>query len=226
MDCFVVDNQYCKELVASIAIDKTLIKIIPEFIPPLFIPPLLDETILKIRKDCKFLLSSNAYQISFHNNQDLYGLDILVELVNQLFKDHALDVGMVFLLPNIGDLEYFDEINRKIKDLGLLKRFCIITEPIEEATSLWQISDIVIRATNTDGNSLTVLEALSIKVPVIASDCSERPQGTILFKTRDVNDLCEKVMAVLIHPNFYHAKLKNFISRNNAADLLELYKQI
>jgi glycosyltransferase involved in cell wall biosynthesis len=226
VDCFVVDNRHCKELANSILKNEQRIAIIPEFIPPLNIPPLDQAAVVRLRENCKYLLSSNAFQITFHNNQDLYGLDLLVELVNRLVNHDHLDVGMAFLLPNIGNMAYYEEINRRIAQAGLTQRFCFITTPVEEAVSVWQASDIVLRATLTDGNSLTVLESLSIKVPVIASDCSERPEGTILFKTGDVDDLCEKVRLVLSDLDFYRTRLENFMAGDNAADLLMVYAKI
>ena len=73
----------------------------------------------------------------------------------------------------------------------LENRCLFVTEAIEESASLWREADVVIRATNTDGSSLTVLEALSLGVPVVASDCAERPRGAVLFRTRDRSDLTD-----------------------------------
>lgn len=226
IDYFVVDTQKNKELAEKIVEDQKRITIIPEFIPPSHIPPLENDAILAMRQKHQYLLSSNAWQISFYNGQDLYGLDILVDLLQELVFIHELDVGMVFLLPNNGVKEYFEEIKRRIKSAKLIEHFIFITEPIKEASSLWQISDVVIRATNTDGNSLTILEALSIQVPVVASDCCERPEGVVLFRTRDTDDLCEKIRAVLSSLESHRLKLKNISRMDNAATLLELYKSI
>jgi glycosyltransferase involved in cell wall biosynthesis len=226
LDYFVVDTPHCERLAAEIVEDKTRIVIIPEFIPPSSIPPLGNKEIMAMRQKYHHLLSSNAFQISFHKGEDLYGLDMLVELVSRLVQVHAMDVGMVFLLPNIGNLEYFQEINDRIESRGLTEHFRFITEPVEESVSVWQISDIVIRATNTDGNSLTVMEALSLEVPVIASDCVERPEGTILFETRDVDDLCNKVLTVLAASEHYRARLKDIHPRDNAAAFLALYEDM
>jgi glycosyltransferase involved in cell wall biosynthesis len=185
-----------------------------------------DERIVLLRAKYKYLLASNAFQISFYKNQDLYGLDMLVELVSRLVFVHNKDVGMIFLLPNIGQINYFNEINNRIKSLGVDGRFVFITEPIEESVSLWKISDVVIRATNTDGNSLTVMEALSIHVPVVASDCCERPIGTVLFENRNVDDLCDKVLAILSSPHEFRKRLKNVLIEDNAAALLKLYEKL
>jgi glycosyltransferase involved in cell wall biosynthesis len=226
LDCFVVDTQRSKELAEKVVKDKSRVFVIPEFIPPSHIPLLENDVIMGMKKKHKYLLASNAFQISFYKNQDLYGLDILVELVRRLVQIDGMDVGMVFLLPNIGDEKYFEDINHRINVWGLTQYFTFIIEPIEESVSLWQISDAVIRATNTDGNSLTVLEALSVQIPVIASDCCERPEGTVLFKTRDVDDLCDKVTMVLSSHKFYCAQLKGIRRSDNAAALLKLYKDM
>jgi glycosyltransferase involved in cell wall biosynthesis len=222
----VVDSHLCKKLAEKIIRDETKIVVIPEFIPPPSVPPLEDEHILRMRREHRYLLASNAFQLSFYKGQDLYGLDILVDLLNRLVYAGNLDVGMVFLLPNIGDLKYFEHINHQVKKLNLSERFLIVTQPLAEAASLWQTSDAVIRATNTDGNSLTVLEALSLKVPVIASDCVERPAGVVLFETRNVEDLQEKVTQVLLNLEQYRQRLEDIIEDNNAATFLKLYENI
>jgi glycosyltransferase involved in cell wall biosynthesis len=226
IDYIVVDNLSCKQLAEKIIWNKTKIKLIPEFIPPTSIPPLRNELILEMRNKYKYLISSNAFQISFYKNQDLYGLDIVVELLNKLVHLNELDVGIVFLLPNIGNVDYFKMINRKIKELNLTNRFLFVTEPIEEASSLWKVSDLVIRATNTDGNSLTILEALSLDIPVLASDCVERPEGAILFKNRDVEDMCRKVVDVLLNSQSYREKIKKIPIANNADSILKIYEDL
>ena len=67
---------------------------------------------------------------------------------------------------------------------------------IDRAHSFFEIlklSDCYIRATTTDGDSLSVKEALSINKPVIASDCVDRPAGCILYKTADTGALLQRV---------------------------------
>lgn len=57
--------------------------------------------------------------------------------------------------------------------------------------------DLVLRPTNTDGDALTIREALYFGVPVIASDAVRRPTGTILFRNRDAKDLMCRTVDVL-----------------------------
>lgn len=224
--CIIVDSIKCADLAGHVIKNKDKIFFIPEFIPPQSFLPLRRPSIIELRKNHKFLLSSNAFKISFHKNEDLYGIDLLIEVLHSLHHNHGLDIAIAFLLPSIGDEAYFLKLKRQIEKYGLENRFLFITEPLEEASSLWKISDIVIRATNTDGNSVTVLEALSIGIPVIASDCVERPEGTILFKTRDGLDLERKILHVIENRDVYKNKTAHVKIDSNARKILSIYQSL
>jgi len=53
---------------------------------------------------------------------------------------------------------------------------------------------LVIRTPRKDGVSSSVLEALSLKIPVIASENGTRPPGVITFKAGDAADLASKLL--------------------------------
>ncbi|MEI2749894.1 MAG: hypothetical protein V9E88_14180 [Ferruginibacter sp.] len=68
-------------------------------------------------------------------------------------------------------------------------------------------ADIVLRPTNTDGDALTIREAIYLNKKIVASDVVERPEGTILFKTRDTNDLEIKIEAAIEQDNQVNGKI-------------------
>lgn len=226
LDCVIVDNNNCEILARSIIKDHSKIKVIPEFIPPATVPELDSELILDLRKKYKFIIASNAFEISFHKNVDLYGIDILIEMMNDLCTKIKVDAALIFLLPNIKDYEYYNALNERIRKYDLQERFVFITEPLKESSSLWKISDLVVRATNTDGNSLTIHEALSFGIPVIASDCVERPAGVQLFKNRSVEDLTSKVYDVLQNIDTYKTRLLSMNISNNGITFFNTYKKL
>lgn len=222
----IVDSQKCCAIAEQIVENQSKLVVIPEFIPPLEVPVLGKESeIIKLREKHTFLLSSNAFRISFHNDIDLYGIDLLIKLTARLNKENLAAV-FCFLLPAIGDNIYFSKLKKKIARLNISDRFIFITNPLKEASSLWKNSNLVIRATNTDGNSLTVLESLSVGTPVIASDCVPRPEGVVLFKTRDFDDLYKKTKNVLLNMDKFKNKVKSTNIENNAYRMISFYKSI
>jgi hypothetical protein len=59
---------------------------------------------------------------------------------------------------------------------------------------------VVVRATRTEGDALSVREALHAEVAVVASDVVDRPPGTVTFSTDDTVDLCHALRHVLDTP--------------------------
>jgi glycosyltransferase involved in cell wall biosynthesis len=54
-----------------------------------------------------------------------------------------------------------------------------------------------VRPTRRDGDSISVREAISMKVPVVASNVGTRPDGTVLFEAGDVDGFVRSIRTVL-----------------------------
>jgi glycosyltransferase involved in cell wall biosynthesis len=54
-----------------------------------------------------------------------------------------------------------------------------------------KLSDIFLRPTRSDGDANSIREALYLGVPVIASDCVERPDQVLTFRTGDIPSYVE-----------------------------------
>jgi glycosyltransferase involved in cell wall biosynthesis len=59
-------------------------------------------------------------------------------------------------------------------------------------------STAFVRPTFRDGDSISVREALSLGVPVVASDVGTRPKGTLLFEAGDVEGLIAQLEKALV----------------------------
>ena len=110
--------------------------------------------------------------------------------------------------------------------MGLSEQIALVTDPVEEAAPLWSIADVVIRATNTDGNSLSVLEALACGTPVIASDCAPRHPAVNLFRTRDLDDLERATVEVLSDLVDRRARLKDIVIEDSVGALCDIYQEL
>jgi len=142
------------------------------------------------------ILISNAYKISFYNNKDLYGLDLCIELTSMI-KETYPSIGFVFALANSdSEINYLRKMKERIFQLALEENFHFISNQ-QELWPLIKMSDLMIRATNTDGDSVSIREALYLNCPVVASDIVSRPNNCTLFRNRDISDLFKKVNEVL-----------------------------
>jgi len=142
------------------------------------------------------LVAANG-KVNWYAGQDLYGLDHLVELTARLKPDYP-NIGVVVCFWNHepGDQKYLDELSRSAADKGVGENILFNTKnglfvPVLAG------SDVFVRPTNTDGDAVSVREALYLGVPALASDAVERPEGTVVFRTRDVEDLESKVRLAL-----------------------------
>ena len=82
------------------------------------------------------------------------------------------------------------------RDLGK-HAVCIGQVSHERCLGFLQEADVVVRSTFTDGDAITVREALDLGIPVVASDTDFRPAGVTLFKKGDSGDLRAKLEQVL-----------------------------
>jgi glycosyltransferase involved in cell wall biosynthesis len=226
LDRIVVVSHHARLLADLIIRNPARIELIPAYIRPESVPSLDDPGVQRLRAQHRFLLASTAFRLEFHRGEDLYGLDLLVDLMRRLVFGRKIDAALVFLLPAVGLPEYFGEIRDRVERAGLSDRIMFLTQPLADGTSLWRVSDLVIRATNTDGNSLTVMEALTEGVPVVASDCVDRPEGSVLFRTRDADDLETRVADVLANLDEHRRRVAGLGSFDMSPRLLDLYEEL
>lgn len=227
LDVIIVISHKCRGLLAPLIADPDKIVVLPTFIAPTASnKPAVPEQIMALRRRRQFLIASNAYQLRFYRGVDLYGLDLLVELIGLLVHQERMDAALVFLLPSIGDEAYLGRIRARIHELQVDDSCLIVTEPVRDGWVVWRASDLVIRATNTDGDSLTVREALWCGTPVVASDCVPRDPAVVTFRTRDLHDLYEKTRDVLNNLEMHKRRLKNLSLADNAEKLIHIYEEL
>lgn len=144
------------------------------FIPPLddgFLPKTVFKKIEALKTAGAKVFVTNASAMNYdRKGNEIYGIKFLIDFLKNgkchLFvSDPSGDYSRFF---RNADIENVDFITEQHSFYALIKQ-----------------SDIVVRATSTDGDSLSVREALYAGKPVVATDCVDRPSGTILFKYND-----------------------------------------
>jgi hypothetical protein len=175
-----------------------------------FLPPILNEEpklsdvietrLIESRKKNKIIICANASRLDSYNGEDLYGLDIAVEATKMLV-DAGVQVDVIFIVSSLDAGEdRFKKAQNTIQQYQIQSSFFLIHERASFVKLIEQ-SDMVIRPTNTDGDSLTIREGLYLNKIVLASDVVQRPEGTKLFKTRNIEDLFEQMNALIMQKN-------------------------
>jgi glycosyltransferase involved in cell wall biosynthesis len=197
-DSFVAVTPGIRDNLIRIGVAPSRVIVIPAFLPP---QPLdtekavVPDHVLTFVKRHKPIVVATASYIEFYHGEDMYGVDMCVDLCAAL-KQHYPDVGLVFYLPQISDESYFEWLQRQIEAKGISRNFLFVTADVEFYPIL-AFADAFVRPTNTDGDAISLREALHSGIPAIASDVVKRPAGTQLFRHRDAKDFLTTVLREL-----------------------------
>jgi glycosyltransferase involved in cell wall biosynthesis len=198
------DEFICVKKGDSIILSKFFKGIIHEI--PAFIPPVINDDYEQaipsevskfINKDNKKIILWNGSVICSNQFSDLYGLEDTVDTFIKLMEQNK-DVKLILMILGEGrNKEEFSIFNRVKEKADRYKNNILLFKV--NNSELWPIlkkSDLFIRSAKTDGDALSVREALCLMTPVVATDVAPRPSGTILYSNKD--DLLQK----LLHFNF------------------------
>jgi glycosyltransferase involved in cell wall biosynthesis len=120
-----------------------------------------------------------------YEGQDIYGVPFVMGLIDQLQDRYTLvlvDVSNSY--PHLTGYSPDD--------------FIRIDHPVDFAQLLSEI-DIYIRPTCKDGDSVAVLEAIMLGVPVVASDVAERREEVFLYNYGSAQSFIDALEHVHIH---------------------------
>jgi glycosyltransferase involved in cell wall biosynthesis len=163
-----------------------------------------------------------AYGPDMHKGEDLYGLDLVIQLAADLRTD-VPDAGFLIIIPEITNRAYFEKLKEIVRDKKLDDRIHWVIGDRYSFTPFLRNAGLFIRATNTDGDALTLREALYCGVPSVASDVCGRPEGTILFRNRDGSDLLRAARIALKAQR--SGEVKQSREGNNAELYISVFKR-
>lgn len=183
MDYPIVLNEYSLSEALKLNSKSLLIS---AYIPPITkteLNPELKEKILAFCKKYKKVIATNAYAMNFDKNgEEIYGIIPLVEVVKSI-----PDTGIV-LSDSSGDyFEYYKDLN--------MENVFIIKDP-HPFVGVLPHADVFIRYTSTDGDSLSIHEALDIGLPVITTNVVSRPKGCTLIERGDSDALKNAIISI------------------------------
>ena len=190
-ECIVCPTENIYLAVKNIFPD-TAVKNISFVILPKGIQPLQERSLELLRGKTDYVFSSYANNLRDYNGVNIYGVDMMIDALYRLRMD-GYSCGIVLLMSCITDKNKFQEYMNRISELELNEYFVVLDQPINEASRLYVGTDAYLRPTNTDANAFSIYEALSLGVPVLASDAVPRAEGCLTFQNRNTEDFVEKI---------------------------------
>lgn len=133
-------------------------------------------------------LLANAGAVSSVDGKDLYGIDVLLDAMNEISDT---DVQLCIAIGGVRD----HDLNARIVEAASRDpRVHLLRDYSGPLVPLVNHAHIIIRPTRTEGGpSLTVTEAMEMGRWTIASDAVVRPAGCRTFRNEDAADLARVI---------------------------------
>ena len=151
-----------------------------------------------------------------------YGVDFLIKLIRELRGIYP-QIGTLIIGPT-------EEARQQIEKLSQNDQSVMFTGPLSHdlALTVMKRLTVFVRPTYTDGDSISVREALALKIPVVASDTDYRPKGVIIFKKGDLQDFLAKALKTLENPTDAIANADNLNESEvtSVDSLLKVYRHL
>lgn len=210
-----VNDQQRDFLCNDMRLDPCKIKVIPAFIP------LSEERRIELPEVLRAEMKEAHTIVGSGYARPVYGHHLLLEAVRQL-QSTGMDVSLVIALYSEYDSDYLSQLEEATKSL---KR-CVLIKDLDPAhfNSLLSESEIYVRTTFTDGDAISIREALHNGCTVLASDCVPRPPGVILFQTGSVESLYDSLGRVIAGRT--RADAGKGMERDYSQNIISLYERL
>ena len=214
-----VSNKISESLFA-LGIPQTRCSIIPAFsieedLPTVTFSSELNDFITRHHP----LMSSLGY-----NFEKYYGYELAIKALQKL-RSAFPNIGLIIMGGDKEEesytslIESFDrESLQNVFFTGGLEHDCTL--------NVIKKSDVFLRPTYHDGDSISVREAIALGIPVVASDAEVRPKEVFLFKKGDENDLSMQISKILPKGVVAKYREKQITNEANLLDIHEIYRRL
>jgi glycogen(starch) synthase len=184
-------NQELVDMFVSFGVPLRKIRLILPFALAAQVPNVvLPETIQR------FLETHGPVLFTVSGLEQEYDLPLQIEALGHL-RETLPDAGLLIVGVGSREGEIRDRIQAKPHAEHVLLAGDVSNEVVLRIMSL---SDILLRTTRYDGDSIAVREAQHFGLPVVATDNGMRPEGVTLIPVADLDALCRAVRSALEKP--------------------------
>jgi glycosyltransferase involved in cell wall biosynthesis len=168
----------------------------------------------------RFFQSHNPALVTVSGLEQEYALPLQIDVLGQV-RERFSDAGL--LIIGSGSLEA--EVRELIQSKAYAEHILLCGD-VPHSITLRAIaeSDLFLRTTLYDGDSISVREALLIGTPVIATDNGMRPGGTYLIPCSDPDALRQTIEQVLTQTA--RAQPRGDAGERNIEEVFELYQEL
>lgn len=216
-----VNNEQKEFLITEFGIAAQRVVIIPAFLPPLLNRNFtFSESANLIFEVTKLRSKFDKLGLVAGYILPLYGFHDVLDALNSVRK-LGVKLGLIFVFYTESDKKYESQLMERINKIsGVLILRDIKPEAFIE---ILKYCDVFIRPTYLDGDSIALREAIYLGKQVIASDCVKRPDGCVLFKLGDTDDLARKLVDVARDENL---GIVSDVMVENGERILKVYKEL
>lgn len=149
-----------------------------------------------------------------------YGIELLIQSL-AILKLQFPSIGCAVMGSGDGQ----EQLKQLAQESGVEKHLLWLGDrDHKECLKIIKYSQLFVRPTLVDGDSISVREAIQMSVPVVASDVGNRPELALLFRPGNATDLAIKCATVLTsstaHQQSPVAPLSNFLT------LIDAYNRV
>lgn len=188
--------------------------LISAFIRPFNVVPLRQDilqNVLGIKSKYKYMFCTNAGNVTFDKNgHEIYGISDLISVFEEMAK------SCLIISDPTGNYQKYIRMKRKVP---LPENILFITY-YHDFCGILELSDAFIRNTTTDGDSISIREALFYHTVAFASDCVPRPMGCRLYNDIFRMDFENKLEEALKNPE---EKYQDTNSEDTTGKLISIY---
>lgn len=141
------------------------------------------------------VLLLSASHVMVIDQQDIYGIDKTIIMLASL-KETFPDVGLIIGLAQVLNTSHFKTLQHMMREYDVAENIFILYGN-KELWPLLKKIDIFLRPTVSDGDSISVREAIYFKVPVVASNICMRPKECYCYDNLQEQDYYIKVNEVI-----------------------------
>lgn len=191
--------------------------IISSFIPPLHnedISSNLLSSLVQVKQKTDFLFCTNAYDLVYDKfNNEVYGILPLIDYFN-----NNPNLSLIISDPKSSYINYI-----RNKNIAVNPNILLLTGK-HSFFEIIKKSNCVIRNTSKDGDSLSIKESLYLGVPVIATNCVDRPKGVELIEYGNQESLSIGINNIL---NIVSKERSNvYYVENGGIELIKMYTKL